>query len=89
MGVFFNEEYTQADVKSNIKALSRWGAKEAVRRGVIPKEDQKSARHAAYKMGLERNKSFMSKTGDKLLDRVNKMDKLRSDRNRAKFFSQN
>lgn len=87
MGVFFNEEYTQADVKSNIKALSRYGAKEAVRRGVIPKEDQKSARHAAYKMGLERNKNFMSKTGGKLLDRVNKMDKLRSDRNRAKFFA--
>lgn len=87
MGVFFNEEYTQADVKSHIKALSRYGAKEAVRRGVIPKEDQKSARHAAYKMGLERNKNFMSKTGGKLLDRVNKMDKLRSDRNRAKFFA--
>ena len=87
MGVFFNEEYTQADVKSNIKALSRYGAKEAVRRGVIPKEDQKSARHAAYKMGLERNKRFMDKTGGKLLDRVNKMDKLRSDRNRAKFFA--
>lgn len=87
MGVFFNEDYTQADVKSNIKALSRYGAKEAVRRGVIPKEDQKSARHAAYKMGLERNKSFMGKTGGKLLDRVNKMDKLRSDRNRAKFFA--
>lgn len=87
MGVFFNEEYTQADVKSNIKALSRWGTKEAVRRGVIPKEDQKSARHAAYKMGLEKNKSFMGKTGGKLLDRVNKMDKLRSDRNRAKFFA--
>lgn len=87
MGVFFNEDYTQADVKSNIKALSRYGAKEAVRRGVIPKEDQKSARHAAYKMGLEKNKSFMGKTGGKLLDRVNKMDKLRSDRNRAKFFA--
>ena len=87
MGVFFNEDYTQADVKSNIKALSRYGAKEAVRRGVIPKEDQKSARHAAYKMGLERNKSFMGKTSGKLLDRVNKMDKLRSDRNRAKFFA--
>lgn len=87
MGVFFNEDYTQGDVRSNIKALSRWGAKEAVRRGVIPKEDQKSARHAAYKMGLEKNKSFMGKTGGKLLDRVNKMDKLRSDRNRAKFFA--
>lgn len=87
MGVFFNEDYTQGDVRSNIKALSRWGAKEAVRHGVIPKEDQKSARHAAYKMGLEKNKSFMGKTGGKLLDRVNKMDKLRSDRNRAKFFA--
>lgn len=87
MGIFFNEDYTQGDVRSNIKALSRWGAKKAVRRGVIPKEDQKSARHAAYKMGLEKNKSFMGKTGGKLLDRVNKMDKLRSDRNRAKFFT--
>ena len=83
------EEYTQADVKSNIKALSRWGAKEAVRRGVIPKEDQKSARHAAYKMGLERNKRFMDKTGGKLLDLVNKYNNSKSARNRANFFSQN
>jgi hypothetical protein len=83
------EEYTQADVKSHIKALSRWGAKEAVRRGVIPKEDQKSARHAAYKMGLERNKRFMDKTGGKLLDRVNKYNDSKSARNRAKFFSNN
>ena len=83
------EEYTQADVKSHIKALSRWGAKEAVRRGVIPKEDQKSARHAAYKMGLERNKRFMDKTGGKLLDRVNKYNDSKSARNRANFFSQN
>lgn len=87
MGVFFNEDYTQGDVKSSIKSMARWGAKEAVRRGAIPKEDQKSARHAGYKMGLEKNKSFMGKTGGKLLDRVNKMDKLRSDRNRAKFFA--
>ena len=83
------EEYTQADVKSHIKALSRWGAKEAVRRGVIPKEDQKSARHAAYKIGLERNKRFMDKTGGKLLDRVNKYNDSKSARNRANFFSQN
>lgn len=83
------EEYTQADVKSHIKALSRWGAKEAVRRGVIPKQDQKSARHAAYKMGLERNKRFMDKTGGKLLDRVNKYNDSKSARNRANFFSQN
>lgn len=83
------EEYTQADVKSHIKALSRWGAKEAVRRGVIPKEDQKSARHAAYKMGLERNKRFMDKTGGKLLDRVNKYNNSKSARNRSNFFSNN
>lgn len=87
MGVFFNEDYTQSDVKSSIKSMARWGAKEAVRRGAIPKEDQKSARHAGYKMGLEKNKHLMGKTGGKLLDRVNKMDKLRSDRNRAKFFA--
>ena len=87
MGVFFNEEYTQADVKSSIKSMARWGAKEAVRRGAIPKEDQKSARHAGYKMGLEKNKHLMDKTGDKALDRYNKADRLRSDRNRAKFFA--
>lgn len=87
MGVFFNEEYTQGDVKSSIKSMARWGAKEAVRRGAIPKEDQKSARHAGYKMGLEKNKHLMDKTGGKALDRYNKADRLRSDRNRAKFFA--
>lgn len=87
MGVFFNEDYTQGDVKSSIKSMARWGAKEAVRRGAIPKEDQKSARHAGYKMGLEKNKHFMDKTGGKVLDRYNKADRLRSDRNRAKFFA--
>ena len=87
MGVFFNEDYTQGDVKSSIKSMARWGAKEAVRRGAIPKEDQKSARHAGYKMGLEKNKHLMNKTGGKALDRYNKADRLRSDRNRAKFFA--
>ena len=87
MGVFFNEDYTQSDVKSSIKSMARWGAKEAVRRGAIPKEDQKSARHAGYKMGLEKNKHLMDKTGGKALDRYNKADRLRSDRNRAKFFA--
>ena len=87
MGVFFNEDYTQGDVKSSIKSMARWGAKEAVRRGVISKEDQKSARHAGYKMGLEKNKHLMDKTGGKALDRYNKADRLRSDRNRAKFFA--
>lgn len=87
MGVFFNEEYTQGDVKSSIKSIARWGAKEAVRRGAIPKEDQKSARRAGYKMGLEKNKHLMDKTGGKALDRYNKADRLRSDRNRAKFFA--
>ena len=83
MGVFFNEDYTQGDVRSGIKSIARWGSKEAVRRGAISKEDQKSARHAVYKMGLEKNKHLMDKTGGKALDR------LRSDRNRAKFFSNN
>lgn len=87
MGVFVNEDYTQGDVKSSIKSMARWGAKEAVRRGAIPKEDQKSARHAGYKMGLEKNKHLMDKTGGKALDRYNKADRLRSDRNRAKFFA--
>lgn len=87
MGVFFNEDYTQGDVKSSIKSMARWGAKEAVRRGAISKEDQKSARHAGYKMGLEKNKRLMDKTGGKVLDRYNKADRLRSDRNRAKFFA--
>ena len=87
MGVFFNEDYTQNDIKSSIKSMARWGAKEAVRRGAIPKEDQKSARHAGYKMGLEKNKHLMDKTGGKALDRYNKADSLRSNRNRAKFFA--
>lgn len=81
MGVFFNEDYTQGDIRSQVKAAARWGAKEAVRRGVISKEYQKSARHAGYKMGLDINKRLMDKTGGKSLDR------LRSDRNRAKFFA--
>lgn len=87
MGVFFNEEYTQNDVKSHIKAMARWGAKEAVRRGDISKEDQKSARHAGYKMGLDIGKRLMDKTNGKALDIYNKNNKLRSDRNRAKFFA--
>jgi len=87
MGVFFNEDYTQGDIRSQVKAAARWGAKEAVRRGVISKEDQKSARHAGYKMGLDINKRLMDKTGGKSLDRYNKADRLRSDRNRAKFFA--
>ncbi len=61
------------DVKILTQGLSRWGAKEAVRRGVIPKEDQKSARHAAYKMGLKETNVLWIKTGGKLLDRVNKI----------------
>lgn len=81
------EEYTQNDVKSHIKAMARWGAKEAVRRGDISKEDQKSARHAGYKMGLNIGKRLMDKTNGKALDTYNKINKLRSDRNRAKFFS--
>lgn len=86
MGVFFNEDFTQGDMKSQTKSIIRHNSKEAVRRGVIPKED-KSARHAAYKMGMRINKSIVSKSGGKILDRLGKADKLRADRNRAKFFA--
>lgn len=87
MGVFFNEDYTQNDLKSGIKTMARWGAKDLVRRGVISKKDQKAARRDISKMSLEKSKHLMDKTGGKLLDRYNKVDKLRSGRNRAKFFA--
>ena len=87
MGVFFNEDYTQNDLKSGIKTMARWGAKDLVRRGVISKENQKAARRDISKMSLEKSKHLMDKTGGKLLDRYNKVDRLRSDRNRAKFFA--
>lgn len=41
MGVFFNEEHTQSDVKAHVKALSRFGAKDLVRSGIVPKKDKK------------------------------------------------
>lgn len=87
MGVFFNEDYTQNDLKSGIKTMARWGAKDLVRRGVISKKNQKAARRDISKMSLEKSKHLMDKTGGKLLDRYNKVDRLRSDRNRAKFFA--
>lgn len=87
MGVFFNEDYTQNDLKSGIKTMARWGAKDLVRRGIISKENQKAARRDISKMSLEKSKHLMDKTGGKLLDRYNKVDRLRSDRNRAKFFA--
>ena len=86
MGIFFNEDFTQGDMKSQTKSIIRHNSKEAVRRGVIPKED-KSARHTAYKIGMGINKRIVSKSGGKILDRLGKVDKLRSDRNRAKFFA--
>lgn len=87
MGVFFNEDYTQNDLKSGIKTMARWGAKDLVRREVISKKNQKAARRDISKMSLEKSKHLMDKTGGKLLDRYNKVDRLRSDRNRAKFFA--
>lgn len=86
MGIFFNEDFTQGDMKSQTKSIIRHNSKEAVRRGVIPKED-KSARHTAYKIGMGINKRIVSKSGGKILDRLGKADKLRADRNRAKFFA--
>lgn len=85
MGVFFNEDYTQRDMKSQAKAMGRWSAKNAVRRGAISKEDKKYIRSGVYKIGLERN-NYLTDDG-KSLDKFNKADKLRSDRNRAKFFA--
>lgn len=87
MGIFFNEDYTQNDLKAGIKTMARWGAKDLVRRGVISKKNQKAARRDINKMSLEKSKHLMDKTGGKLLDRYNKVDRLRSDRNRAKFFA--
>lgn len=86
MGIFFNEGFTQGDMKSQTKSIIRHNSKEAVRRGIIPKED-KSARHTAYKTGMGINKRIVSKSGGKILDRLGKADKLRADRNRAKFFA--
>ena len=85
MGVFFNEDYTQGDMKSQAKAMGRWASKDAVRRGAIPKKDKKIIRSGVYKIGLERN-NYLTDDG-KSLDKYNKDEKLRSDRNRAKFFA--
>ena len=88
MGVFFNEEYTQADAKANNKSVIRHNAKEAVSRGVIPKKDIKSAKHAAYKRAMESDKHlFMSEKGRNILDRLDKAVTAKANHNRAKFFA--
>lgn len=85
MGVFFNEEHTQSDVKAHVKALSRFGAKDLVRSGIVPKKDKNKVRSKMYKVGLERHSNLIN--DGKVLDRFNKTEKLRTDHNRAKFFA--
>lgn len=85
MGVFFNEEHTQSDVKAHVKALSRFGAKDLVRSGIVPKKDKNKVRSKMYKVGLERHSNLIN--DGKALDRFNKTEKLRTDHNRAKFFA--
>lgn len=85
MGVFFNEEHTQSDVKTHVKALSRFGVKDLVRSGIVPKKDKNKVRSKMYKVGLERHSNLIN--DGKALDRFNKTEKLRTDHNRAKFFA--
>lgn len=85
MGVFFNEEHTQSDVKAHVKALSRFGAKDLVRSGIVPKKDKNKVRSKMYKVGLERHSNLIN--DGKALDRFNKTEKLRTDRNRSNFFA--
>lgn len=85
MGVFFNEEHTQSDVKAHVNALSRFGAKDLVRSGIVPKKDKNKVRSKMYKVGLERHSNLIN--DGKALDRFNKTEKLRTDHNRAKFFA--
>lgn len=85
MGIFFNEEHTQSDVKAHVKALSRFGAKDLVRSGIVPKKDKNKVRSKMYKVGLERHSNLIN--DGKVLDRFNKTEKLRTDHNRAKFFA--
>lgn len=85
MGVFFNEEHTQSDVKAHVKALSSFGAKDLVRSGIVPKKDKNKVRSKMYKVGLERHSNLIN--DGKALDRFNKTEKLRTDRNRSNFFA--
>lgn len=85
MGIFFNEEHTQSDVKAHVKALSRFGAKDLVRSGIVPKKDKNKVRSKMYKVGLERHSNLIN--DGKALDRFNKTEKLRTDRNRSNFFA--
>lgn len=85
MGVFFNEEHTQSDVKAHVKALSRFGAKDLVHSGIVPKKDKNKVRSKMYKVGLERHSNLIN--DGNALDRFNKTEKLRTDRNRSNFFA--
>lgn len=89
MCVFFNEDYTtQSDLKAQNKSVIRHNAREAVRRGVIPKEDIKSAKHAAYKRVMERDKHlFNTEKGRNMLNRIDKAWTAKTNHNRAKFFA--
>lgn len=88
MGVFFNEDYTQADAKAQNKSIIRHNAREAVRRGVIPKENVKSLKHAAYKRAMESDKHFFTTEKDRnTLDRLDKAVTAKANHNRAKFFA--
>lgn len=88
MGVFFNEDYTQADAKAQNKSIIRHNAREAVRRGVIPKENVKSLKHAAYKRAMESDKHFFTtEKGRNTLDRLDKAVTAKANHNRAKFFA--
>lgn len=88
MGVFFNEEYTQADAKAMNKSIIRHNAKKAVHSGAIPKENVKSIKHAAYKRAMESDKHFFTtEKGRNTLDRLDKAVTAKANHNRAKFFA--
>lgn len=88
MGVFFNEDYTQADAKAMNKSIIRHNAKKAVHSGAIPKENVKSIKHAAYKRAMESDKHFFTtEKGRNTLDRLDKAVTAKANHNRAKFFT--
>lgn len=88
MGVFFNEDYTQADAKAMNKSIIRHNAKKAVHSGAIPKENVKSIKHAAYKRAMESDKHFFTtEKGRNTLGRLDKAVTAKANHNRAKFFA--
>lgn len=88
MGVFFNEDYTQADAKAMNKSIIRHNAKKAVHNGAIPKENVKSIKHAAYKRAMEMDKHFFTtEKGRNMLNRLDKAVTAKANANRAKFFA--